>query len=171
VQDRAETNVNLGKLQMRVGIVVIGAGLVLAPAAPAWASSGHHKTKPKKKATTASATCPSAAAIGTAAGTTYTGPVSQAGYQKGWTVCNYSANGQVAVLLSLYPSGTSLQEISANASQTKVPVRGLGNSAVHAGTTQVYVSRTSGPSFSVIDELSDLTLAKVEAIAKAELAN
>jgi hypothetical protein len=121
-------------------------------------------------ASSSSLTCASAATLGAAAGTTYTGPTSQPGGNAGTIVCEYQANGSTALLVSLYPSGTSLQTISSTAASYTTPISGLGGSASYYGT-EVYVSNSSSPSFSVIDQTGDLTLSQVEAVAQAQLAS
>jgi hypothetical protein len=163
------------RLKIKIGVVAIGLALALAPAAPAWAGShktkAHHKKHHAKHTVKSSSAliCPSAAALGTAGGTTYTAPQSQPGGNPGTIVCQYSAGGEVALLVSLYPKGTSLREISANVPAATKKISGLGNSASHFGT-EVYVANSSSPSFSVIDQTGSLTLAQVEAEARAVLA-
>jgi hypothetical protein len=114
-------------------------------------------------------TCPAAAGLGTAGGTTYTGPQSQPGGNPGTVVCQYSSNGSVALLVSLYPTGTSLQTITANVPAATTALAGLGTAAAAYGT-EVYVARSSAPSFSVIDQTGSLTLSQVEAEARVVLA-
>ena len=138
------------------------------PAGTSWAGSQKSHHKPKAK-TGGVASCPAAAALGTAASTTYTGPTTEKAAEKGWVICNYSAQGQVAVMVSLYTTDDSLRSISSNASATPTKVSGIGNAASHEGTI-VWVQRKSAPSFSVIDESGDLTLSQTEAIAKAIVA-
>jgi len=75
-------------------------------------------------------------------------------------------NGEESLQISLYTTGYSLREVSANAAGPTTKVSGIGNAASHFGTI-VYVQRNSAPSFSVIDEISDLTLSQTEGIAKA----
>jgi mRNA-degrading endonuclease toxin of MazEF toxin-antitoxin module len=89
------------------------------------------------------------------------------GGNPGTVVCKYSSNSQVAVLVSLYPSGTSLQTITAIVPAT-TSISGLGNSAAYYGT-EVYVSNSSSPTFSVIDQTGNLSLSQVEAMAHAIL--
>jgi hypothetical protein len=91
------------------------------------------------------------------------------GGNPGTIVCQYSANGATALLVSLYPSGTSLRTITAIVPATTTPISGLGNSAAYYGTA-VYVANTSSPTFSVIDQTGSLTLSQVEAVARAVLA-
>ena len=163
------------QLKVKVGVVALGVAMALAPGGAAWASShktkSHHKAhhKKHKAASSSSMACPSATALSSAGGTTYSTPVSQPGANAGVVVCQYSSGGQIALLISLYPSGTSLREISANVPVATTPISGLGNSASHYGT-EVYVARSSAPSFSVIDQTGSLTLAQVEAEAKVVLA-
>jgi hypothetical protein len=148
-----------------VGIVVAAA---LAPVAPAWA--GSHKPHHKSKATvTGVAECPSAASLNTAAGTTYTGPTTEKAYEKSWVVCDYSAQGEVALTVSMYTKDFPLREVSANAAGPTTKVSGIGNAASYSNTI-VFVQRDSAPSFSVIDQSGDLTLSQTEAMAKAIVA-
>lgn len=152
------------KLTVGVGVAV---AMALVPVAPAWAglAKSSHKSHTKAKAKTASATCPSASVLGPPAATTYSAPT-QPGYDKGWVVCNYDTNGEDSLQISLYTTGYSLREVSANAAGPTSKVSGIGNAASHFGTI-VYVQRNSAPSFSVIDEGGDLTLGQTEGIAKA----
>ena len=164
---------NHHQLKIRVGVVGLGVALALAPAAPAFAglhkAKSHHKAKKKKVASSSSKTCPTTALLSTASGTTYTDLQSMPGAEKGWTVCQYNADGSIALLVSLYPSGTSLKSITANVPVTPKKLSGIGNAAAHYGN-EVYVSQKSAPSFSVIDQSGDLTLTQVEAEAKAIVA-
>jgi hypothetical protein len=160
----------MGNRRLKLGFGVAGVALAVAvvPAGTSWA--GSHKTHHKAKAkTTGVASCPSAAAVGTAASTTYTGPTTEQAAEKGWVICDYSAQGEVAVMVSLYTTNDSLRSISSNASAAPTKVAGIGNGASHEGTI-VWVQRKSAPSFSVIDESGNLTLSQTEAIAKAIVA-
>ena len=131
---------------------------------------------PGTSATTAapaagSATCPSASSLSAAAGATYTGPQSQAGYSPGVTVCSYSVSSNVALLVSLYPAGTSLQTLTANLSNPTTPASGLGGSAATAtNPPSVFVARTGAPSFSAIDQTGQLTTTQLIALGKAVIA-
>jgi hypothetical protein len=156
------------KVKLTVGVVGVAVAMALVPVAPAWAglAKSSHKSHTKAKAKTASATCPSASVLGPPAATTYSAPTSQPGYDKGWVVCNYDTNGEDSLQISLYTTGYSLREVSANAAGPTSKVSGIGNAASHFGTI-VYVQRNSAPSFSVIDEGGDLTLSQTEGIAKA----
>jgi hypothetical protein len=158
------------RLKVGIGAVGIAVAVALVPVGPAWASSHktHHKSKSKTN-TASAATCPSAGTLGAAAGTTYTGPTTQAGFEKGWVVCQYNSQGQIALLVSLYKKGDSLKSISSNVPAATTKISGLGNAAAHYGT-EVYVQRDSAPSFSVIDQLGELTLSQTEAEAKAIVA-
>ena len=168
------------QMKLIVGVAGIAVVVALVPGAPAWAGlaksshKSHHtkakakaktraKTKAKTKAKTAS--CPSASELGAAAGTTYTEVASQPGFDKGWVVCNYDANGEDSLQISLYTTGFPLREVSGNAAGPTTKVSGIGNGASHFGTI-VYVHRNSAPSFSVIDEGGNLALSQTEAIAK-----
>jgi len=118
-----------------------------------------------------SATCPSASSLSAAAGATYTGPQSQAGYSPGVTVCSYSVSSNVALLVSLYPAGTSLQTLTANLSNPTTPASGLGGSAATATSPpSVFVARTGAPSFSAIDQTGQLTTTQLIALGKAVIA-
>jgi hypothetical protein len=86
--------------------------------------------------------------------------------EKGWVVCQYSSQGEVALLVSLYTTDYPLREVSANAAGPTTKISGIGNAASYEGTI-VFVQRDSAPSFSVIDQTSDLTLSQTEAEAKA----
>jgi hypothetical protein len=114
-------------------------------------------------------TCPSAPSLSTAANVTYSPPTSQAGAEAGWVVCTYTSQGQIALLVSLYPDDTPLSTVDANAAATPTPLAGFGSAAATFGTI-VYVAQTSAPSFSVIDETGDLTATQTEAIASAIIA-
>jgi len=150
---------------MGFGAVGVAAALALAPSASAWASShkSHHKAK---STTTGAASCPSAASLSAAGGTDYTGPTTVPAAEKGWVVCQYSSQGEVALLVSLYTTDYPLREVSANAAGPTTKISGIGNAAPYEGTI-VFVQRDSAPSFSVIDQTSDLTLSQTEAEAKA----
>ena len=143
-------------------------GVPTSASAPATSASSSGSPSSTKVTTTAG-NCPSAAALGAAAGVTYTAPHSTPGYQAGWVACQYNQGSQVALLVSLYPSGTSLQTVSTNAAGSTTPVSGIGDSASYYDTL-VYVSRSSAPSFSVSDETGTLTLAQVESVARAIVA-
>jgi hypothetical protein len=156
-------------IAIAVGVVVAAAAAVVVPAGASWAvvakvhHTSHHKAKAK---TTGAASCPSASVLGPAASTTYTGPTTEKAAEKGWVVCDYSAQGEVALMVSLYTTDDSLRTISSNAAATPKKLSGIGNAASHEGTI-VWVQRDSAPSFSVIDQSGDLTLTQTEAIAKA----
>ena len=156
--------------RLRLGLGVTGMALAIAvvPAGTSWAAShkAHHKTKAKA---TGLASCPSAAVVGTAAGTTYTGPTTEQAAEKGWVICDYNAQGENAVMVSLYTTNDSLRSISSNASAAPTKLSGIGNAASHEGTI-VWVQRKSAPSFSVIDESGNLSLSQTEAVAKAIVA-
>jgi hypothetical protein len=153
---------------LKLGLVIAGfaLGAALLPAGTSGASlyKAHHTKSPKKKSS--SATCPTAASLGAAAKTTYTGPDSEKGAEKGWVVCQYSTQGEISLLVSLYTTNDSLRSISSDAPVATKKVSGIGNAASHYGTI-VYVQRKSAPSFSVIDQSGDLTLSQTEAMAKA----
>lgn len=155
-------------VKLTIEVAGVAVAMALMPVAPAWAglAKSSHKSHTKAKAKTASATCPSASVLGPPAATTYSAPTSQPGYDKGWVVCNYDTNGEDSLQISLYTTGYSLREVSANAAGPTSKVSGIGNAASHFGTI-VYVQRNSAPSFSVIDEGGDLTLGQTEGIAKA----
>ncbi|HEY1832151.1 MAG TPA: hypothetical protein VGG38_18090 [Acidimicrobiales bacterium] len=160
--------------RLSLGISAVGIAIAVAfvPAGTSWASShkthqkSHHKAKAK---TTGVASCPSASVVGTPAGTTYTGPTTEQAAEKGWIVCDYSAQGQISLTVSLYTIDDSLRSISSNAAATPKKVSGIGNAASHYGTI-VFVQRDSAPSFSVIDDSGNLTLSQTEAIAKTIVA-
>jgi hypothetical protein len=153
--------------------VVVAVGAAVVPAGTSWAGlakahpKAHHKAKAK---TTGAASCPSAATLSTAAGTTYASPTTEQAAEKGWVVCDYSVQGEIALTVSLYATGDSLRLISSNASATPKKLSGIGNAASHEGTI-VWVQRNSAPSFSVIDQSGNLTLSQTEAIAKAIVAH
>jgi hypothetical protein len=152
----------------RLQVGIAGAVLVVAvlPAGPAWASSRH-----KAKVEVAAGGCPPAAMLSAAAHTTFTGPQIQPGYEKGWTVCNYSTQGQDSLLVSLYEKGTPLSTVSANASYAPTRISGIGSRASRLGTI-IYVQQDSARSFSVIDESGgNLSLKQTEAIARAIVAH
>ena len=160
--------------QLKLGFSAVGIAIavVVVPAGTSWAGlqKSHHTSHHKAKAKTDGlASCPSAAVLGTAASTTYAGPTTEKAAEKGWVVCQYSAQGEISLLVSLYTTDDSLRSISSNAAATPKKVSGIGNAASHYGTI-VFVQRDSAPSFSVIDESSDLTLSQTEAIAKAIVA-
>jgi hypothetical protein len=121
-------------------------------------------------ATESGVTCPSATSLGAAAGVTYATPTSQAGAEAGWVVCSYNSQGTISLLLSLYPDGTPLSTVDANAAATPTPLSGFGSAASTFGTI-VYVEQASAPSFSVIDESGNLTVTQTEAIASAVIAS
>ena len=155
------------QVKLSVGVAGLAVAIALVPAVPAWAglAKSSHKSHTKPKAKTASATCPSASVLGAPAATTYSAPTSQPGFDKGWVVCNYDANGEDSLQISLYTTGFPLREVSGNAAGPTTKVSGIGNGASHFGTI-VYVHRNSAPSFSVIDEGGNLALSQTEAIAK-----
>jgi hypothetical protein len=158
------------QVKLTVGVAGIAVAMALVPAAPAWAGlarSSHksHHTKAKAKTKAKTASCPSASELGPPASTTYTEVASQPGFDKGWVVCNYDANGEDSLQISLYTTDFPLREVSGNAAGPTTKVSGIGNGASHFGTI-VYVQRNSAPSFSVIDEGGNLTLSQTEAIAK-----
>jgi hypothetical protein len=156
------------RLKIGIGVAGVAVALVLVPGGPAWATS--HKPNHKPKSTAAgAASCPSAATLGAAANTTYTGPTTEAAAEKGWVVCQYSSQGEISLLVSLYTTDDSLRSISSDAAAATTKISGLGNAASHYGTI-VYVQRDSAPSFSVIDESGNLTLSQTEAEAKAIVA-
>jgi hypothetical protein len=159
------------QLKLGVSAVGIAVAVALVPTGTSWAAlqKSHHSSHHAKTKTAGIASCPSAATIGNAAGTTYTGPTTEQAAEKGWVICDYNAQGENAVMLSLYGKGDSLRLISANASATPKKLSGIGNAASHEGTI-VWVQRNSAPSFSVIDESGNLTLSQTEAIAKAIVA-
>ena len=136
----------------KLGFSAVGIAIAVAvvPAGASWAGSlkSHHTAKAKTAGVTS---CPPAAVLATAASTTYTGPTTEKAANKGWVVCQYSAHGEIALLVSLYPTDDSLRSISSNAAATPKKVSGIGNAASHYGTI-VFVQRDSAPSLSVIDE-------------------
>jgi hypothetical protein len=163
---------NRHQLKVGIGAVGITIAVALVPAGTSWAHShkSHHKSHHTSKSTTAgAASCPTAATLSAAASTTYTGPTTQKAAEKGWVVCEYSSQSQIALLVSLYTTNDSLRSISANAPAATTKISGLGNAASHYGT-DVFVQRDSAPSFSVIDQTSDLTLSQTKAMAKAIVA-
>jgi hypothetical protein len=161
--------------QLKLGFSAVGIAVVLGvvPAGTSWAASHktHHKSHHKAQAATAGvARCPSASVVGTAASTTYTGPTTEKAAEKGWVVCDYSAQGEISLTVSLYTTDDSLRSISSNAAAAPTKISGIGNAASHYGTI-VFVQRDSAPSFSVIDDSENLTLNQTEAIAKAIVAS
>jgi hypothetical protein len=171
----------MNSYQLKRGFSVIGIGLAVAvaPAGTAWATSHHKSTtkphtakKPKKsaKAVSGVAACPSAALLGSAVSSTYTGPTTEQAAEKGWVVCDYSAQGEIAVTVSLYTVDDPLTQVSANAAAKPKKLSGIGNAASHFGTI-VFVQQDSERSFSVIDDSGNLTLSQTEAIAKAIVAH
>jgi hypothetical protein len=165
------------ELRCALSAVAVAIAAAVLPAGVSWAGplalhhsshhASHHKASAKTaKAKTGLASCPSAAAVGTAAGTTYTGPTTEKAAEKGWVICDYSAQGEVSLMISLYTTGYPLREVSANAAATPKKVSGIGNAASHFGTI-VFVQRDAAPSFSIIDQSGDLTLSQTEAVAKA----
>ena len=153
--------------------VAVAVAVVVVPAGTSWAgiAKAHHKAHHKAKAkTTGAANCPSAAVLSAAASTTYASPTTEQAAEKGWVVCDYSVQGEIALTVSLYATGDSLRLISSNASATPKKLSGIGNAASHEGTI-VWVQRNSAPSFSVIDQSGSLTLSQTEAIAKAIVAH
>ena len=156
------------KLKLGFGVAI---AVALVPAGTSWAGllKSHHTSHHKTKAKTGLASCPSAAALDSAAGTTYTGPTTEAAAEKGWVICNYSAQGEISLMVSLYTTDDSLRSISSNASAAPKKISGIGNGASHEGTI-VWVQRDSAPSFSVIDQSGNLSLSQTEAIAKAIVA-
>jgi hypothetical protein len=158
--------------QFKVGICAVGIAFAAAitPLGPAWASShkSHHKAK-SKATVTGVAACPSAATLSAAASITYTGPTTEQAAEKGWVVCQYSSQGEIALLVSLYTTGFPLREVSANSAGPTTKIPGIGNAASYSNT-DVFVQRDSAPSFSVIDQTADLTLSQTEAEAKAIVA-
>jgi hypothetical protein len=159
--------------RLRLGCSAVGIAVAVAvvPAGTSWAGllKAHHTSHHKAKAKTGLASCPSAAALGTAAGTTYTGPTTEQAAEKDWVICDYSAQGEVSLMVSLYTTGDSLRSISSNAAAAPKKLSGIGNGASHEGTI-VWVQRNSAPSFSVIDQSGNLTLSQTEAVAKAIVA-
>jgi hypothetical protein len=157
------------QLKLWLSVVGIATAVAVLPAGTSWAGvqNSHHTAGHKAKAKTAGvAACPSASTLSTAASTTYTGPTTEKAAEKGWVICDYSAQGEEAVMVSLYTTDDSLRSISSNAATAPKKVPGIGNAASHEGTI-VWVQRDSAPSFSVIDESGNLTLSQTEAIAKA----
>ena len=152
-----------------------GSGSSATTAAPA-AGSATTAAPAAGSATTAataagSATCPSASSLSAAAGSTYTGPQSQPGYSPGVTACSYSVGSNVALLVSLYPAGTSLKILTANLSNPTTPAPGLGDSAATSTVPpSVFVARTGAPSFSAIDQTGQLTTTQLLALGKAVIA-
>jgi hypothetical protein len=116
-------------------------------------------------------TCPTAAAVSSAAGVTYaklevTPPSS--GFPQ--TSCAYSAANQ-ALEVGLYPAGTTLSSLTSVATGTLTQVQGLGSQADSTTTpdSAVYVYRSSG-AYSVVDQANSLSVSQVEAVAKIVLA-
>ena len=126
----------------------------------------HHKTKAPKPKVTSSSTCPSAALLSTAGGTTYSAPVEAKGANPNSFVCTYDTSGEVSLLVSLYEPGQKLSFVDANAAGPVTKISGIGNAAAHFGTI-VFVQLDSARSFSVIDQTGSLTLSQTEAEAKA----
>jgi hypothetical protein len=122
-------------------------------------------------AAAAAATCPTAAAVSTAAGVTY-GALQVEPPSSGFpqTVCNYSGTN-TDVTIGLYPAGTTLSSLTSVATGTLTPVSGLGSQADSTTTPNVavYVYTPTG-AFNIVDGSSELTVSKVEAIAKVILA-
>jgi len=130
--------------------------------------------RPAAAPTTSATDCPAAAAVSAAIGSfTYAGPEAEAGADPGVTVCTYNSTGQnqgPALLLSLYPSGTSLQTITANCSSRLTRVSGFGDSAeTTEAPTAIWVARSSAPGFSLIAQGAGLSVSQVEAVAKVIL--
>jgi hypothetical protein len=160
--------------QLKLGVAVVGIAVAAAvvPAGASWAGlqKAHHASHHKAKAKTTGGTgCPPASVLGPAAGTTYSGPTTEKAAEKGWIVCDHSAQGEISLQVSLYTTADSLRSISSNASAAPKKIAGIGNAASHEGTI-VWVQRNSAPSFSVIDQSGNLTLIQTEAIAKAIVA-
>ena len=152
--------------------MAVALAVAVLPAGTSWAglAKAHHNTHHKAKAkTTGAASCPPEAVLSAAASTTYASPTTEQAAEKGWVVCDYSVQGEIALTVSLYATGDSLRLISSNASATPKKLSGIGNAASHEGTI-VWVQRNSAPSFSVIDQSGDLTLSQTEAMAKAIVA-
>jgi len=156
------------RLSAGMGIGGLALAMALVPTGSAWAGShkSHRKTGHKAKALTGVAACPSAASLSTAAGTIYSAPTTEQAAEKGWVVCQYSSQGEIALLVSLYTTDFPLREVSANAAGPTTKIHGIGNAASSFGTI-VFVQRDSAPSFSVIDQSGNLTLKQTEAMAKA----
>jgi hypothetical protein len=158
-------------IKLGFGAMGLALAVVAVPAGTSWAGvlKSHHTAHHKAKAKTGVASCPAAATLGTAAGTAYTGPTTEAAAEKGWVICNYNAQGEISLMVSLYTTDDSLRSISSNAAAAPKKISGIGNGASHEGTI-VWVQRDSAPSFSVIDQSGNLTLSQTEAIAKAIVA-
>ncbi|HEY5456784.1 MAG TPA: hypothetical protein VIJ96_15075 [Acidothermaceae bacterium] len=97
--------------------------------------------------------CPSASAVSSVVGATYTGPQSQAGAGAGTTVCNYLAGGTTALTLTYYPAGTPLTTLTAGAGATS-PISADGKEATNTSGQIDYVSRASQPSV-IVDDHAD----------------
>jgi hypothetical protein len=165
--------VDMVNRHLRLGFSAVGIAIAVAvvPTGASWAGllKSHHTSHHKAKAKTGVASCPSAAALGTAAGTPYTGPTTEAAAEKGWVVCDYTHQGEISLTVSLYTTGDSLRSISSNAAATPKKLSRIGDGASHEGTI-VWVQRNDAPSFSVIDQSGTLTLSQTEAVAKAIVA-
>ena len=175
----------------RIGILALGFALALSPIAVTAASASthkgttHHKAKPRHKkkgssSSTVSATCPTAAEIAPAAGTTY--PAPQVETASGTTICNYNdANSGANLVLEFAPSGgTSAGVLKSVASSqasaqhvTASPVSGLGNAAYiftlndastnSSGVATVSLEILDGSK--LIDITAEATVAQTEAVA------
>ena len=159
---------------------VVAMGIFVLTGCSSSSSTPAASNQPASSTTTAAAasaaadgavTCPSAAAVSSAAGVTYaklqvTPPSS--GFPQ--TSCAYSGTNQ-ALEVGLYPAGTTLSSLTSVATGTLTPVQGLGSQADSTTTpgSAVYVYRSTG-AYSVVDQASSLKVSQVEAVAKVILA-
>jgi hypothetical protein len=110
--------------------------------------------------------CPSAGAVSTAMGATYTGPMTTT--RNGATVCDYSMNSDTVVVV-FYPTAKQML-MNIGISAPHESVSGFGNSAFLLGGGKkgyFYVERSATQSFSVVDPYA--TNAQVQAVARAVL--
>jgi hypothetical protein len=171
---RSSSRSALSAVVLATGVLALagcGGGGSSTAAGVTQSAAGTTTTAAASAAAASAATCPTAAAVSTAAGVTYTAlqvaPPSS-GFPQ--TACSYSGNNE-ALTVGLYPAGTTLVSLTSVATGTLTSVPGLGSQADSTTTpaSAVYVYRSSG-AFSVVDGSDLLKVSQVEAVAKVILA-
>ncbi len=163
----------------------VGVMIVAALSLAACGSSGTASSSGGSQTTAASGSpstkgCPKGAAVSTAMGSAFTGPVT--GTNGGTAPCVYSGSGGLEVNVLINAPGLTKSQFASQAQSdmgpTAAPVPGVGNAAYAStayGHAEIEVWESESLSFSITIDTSDATVqpdnaAQAEAVAKAVLA-
>jgi hypothetical protein len=174
------------RVRLGAGLVIVGLAVVLAPAAPAFASHDktNHPKQPKSSGTSTeergARLCPAASLLSTAFGFTESSPQARPSFGEGNEECQYApanSNSDItesqvgSVTIYVYPKDTnSVLAQLAHDDGTTQQVSGIGKSAFLvadkiSGGSDLFVYQSSAPSFSIQGSTASTTQLKTLARA------